>query len=277
MIKKKLYKLTILLGILIGVMGIISLFIIYSSEVIDSLNNIKGAWFVLIIILIKIGILSGMVFYLFLQWFKQEKQYLSDIPFLFGLFFLFLIFGKFLDILFNLTFFTLDEESVLFLLKVRYFVAILTLFPMMYLSIGMIIYYLSLKERFKKLRDAKYSNKISGIVLTIIVFIESIAIIIAPNTTIMGILLPCFVVPSVITIVWIFAFAYKNKRLSQAHPLILAIGFFLLLISQILRPLAQNVLGDSAEYIIFVELFDLFTYILIIFLGLILKVKYKSN
>lgn len=269
--------LTILLGILIGVMGIISLFIIYSSEVIDSLNNIQGAWFILIIILIKIGILSGMVFYLFIQWFKQEKQYLSDIPFLFGLFFLFLIFGKFLDILFNLTFFTLDEESVLFLLKVRYFVAILTLFPMMYLSIGMIIYYLSLKERFKKLRDAKYRNKVSGIVLTIIVFIESIAIIIAPNTTILGILLPCFVVPSVITIVWIFAFAYKNKRLSQAHPLILAIGFFILLISQILRPLAQNIIGESAAYIIFVELFDLFTYILIIFLGLILKAKYKSN
>lgn len=257
--------------------GIVTFSLMYLTEINRTLNHVEGAWTVLIVILIKIGILTGMTSYVLHQWFKQEIQYLSDIPFLFGLFFLFLIFGKFFDLLFFLTYFTLDEANSLFLLKTRFFMAILTLFPMMFLSIGMLLYYLSLKDKFKKLKSEKTRDKVRGIILTIIIITETIAVVYAPNITIVGILLPIFVIPSLLVIIWIFIIAYRGKRLSQVHPLILAIGFGLILISQLLRPIAQSFIGETTSYVAFTEIFDLLTYIPVVFLGFLLKIKYEID
>ncbi len=81
------------------------------------------------------------------------------------------------------------------------------------------------------------------------------------------------VILSLIIITWMFYFAYKNQRLSQVHPLILSIGFGLYLVSQITRPLAQNLIGEIAAYIVLSEVIDLCIFI-IIFIGFILNVKY---
>jgi len=272
--KRQLYLYSILIGILAGMIGIISVYLFYSAEISESYATIKDAWSVSIIIFIRIGIISCMAFYVLRQWFNQEEQYLSDIPFLFGLFFIILIFGKLLDLLYNLTYFTLNSDEVFILIKVRFFVAILTLLSMIYLSIGMILYYLSLKERYKKYGNKQLRKEATLKILTIIIALEAVAIILAPNTTVIGILLPCFVLPSLATIVWLFAFAYKNQRLSQVHPLIIAIGFGAFLVSNILRPVAQNVLGESATYVITVEIVDILIFI-IIFAGLIVKVNYR--
>lgn len=258
---------------MIGAISITALYMIYSSKI---STTAEGIWLVLIIILIRISILSGMSSYMFRQWFKQETQYLSDIPFLFGLFFLVLIFGKFLDLLSDLTFFTITDDEILFLSKVRYFIAILTLLPMIYLSIGMILYYLSLKDRYQRYKDEKIRDKTRIKILIFIVFIEIIGVILSSDITILGLLLPIFVIPSLIIIVWLFTFAYKNQRLSQVHPLILAIAFGIYLISNMSRPLSKNFLGETAAWVIFSEIIDLLIF-LIIFSGLILKVKYKTN
>lgn len=275
MLKKQLYKCLIIAIIITGVISILTLFVIYTSEINQSLNNVEGAWIVLFIILFRIAILSGMTFYVFQKWFKQEAQYLSDLPSLFGFFFLFLIFGKFLDLLFDLTYFTLEDDGVLFILKIRFFIAVLTLFPMIFLSLGMLLYYLSLKNKYKKLNNEKYRNKVRSIIIVIITLIEIIAIILAPNTVIVGILLPCFVLPSLLTITWLFAFAHKNKALPQVNPLVLTLTFIAYLISQILRPLFQNIF-DPALYIIISEIIDLVIFAFI-FLGFYLKPHYKID
>jgi len=277
MTKKQRYKYFILMILMIAATFISTLFLIYSSKINKSLNTVEGAWLLMIIILMRISILSGMAFYMVRQWFNQEAQYLSDIPFLFGMFFLFLIFGKFLDLLSDLTYYTLvDENEALFILKVRFFIAILTLFPMMYLSIGMILYYLSLKDKYKIYKDEKTRDNTRKIILGIITIIEILAVILIPDVKTVGILLPCLVLPSLITIVWLFAFAYRRKRLSQVHPLILAIGFGIYLISNISRPLAQAFFGETPAYAIFSEIVDLLIF-LVIFTGLILKVKYNQE
>ena len=113
-------------------------------------------------------------------------------------------------------------------------------------------------------------NKLRVTLILIIIIIESIAIIIAPNNTIMGMILPAIVIPSLIGIVYIFFLAYRLKRLAIVKPGVLTLGFFLYLISNILRPIIQNILGEVATYIIIVELVDIFVFI-IIFLGLYKK------
>ena len=273
---KKIYKLTLLLGITLGIIWTITLYTFNISAINKSFNEVEGIWGVVIILLIRISLLSGMTFYMFNRWFKQEKQYISDIPHLFGLFLLILTFGKVLDLFWDLTYFRFNEEFVLFLLRVRYFIIILTFIPLMYLSILMILYSLSLREHFKKLKDENYRNKITIIILSIIVVIEMFAVIIAPDVFTLGRILPFILIPSLIVITYIFFFAYRHQRLSQVHPLIIAIGFLMYMISSILRPVTQAIIGESAYYIIVVEIVDLFVFI-IIFIGLSMKANYSKD
>ena len=114
-------------------------------------------------------------------------------------------------------------------------------------------------------------NKLRIIIISSIVFVESFTVIITSNNTIMGLILPCIVIPSLIGIVYIFFLAYRLKRLTVVKPGILTIGFFLYLVSNIFRPLMQNILGEEASYIIIAELVDIIVF-LVILVGL-----YKKN
>jgi len=263
---RKIYLFTLLLGTTLGSIAVILLYILNWDLIIESYNTQEGALGVVLIISSRILIVAGMAFYTFFRWFKQEEQYLSDIPFLLGLFFMFLVFGKTLDMFVAFIFFPLNASVVLVVLKIRYFIMILDFFPMIYLSSEMILFSLSLKPRFSKYSTEKVRNKISLRLIIIILLIESIFGMIAPNSTILSIYYPIIVIPSLLTIVWLFYFAYKNKRLSQVNTLILTIGFGLYLVSQIIRPLAQYVIGESAVFLIFAETIDLIIFI-IIFIG----------
>ena len=270
--KKQFYQCVLFLSVILSTIGVLSLFYIFSSEIKQSLYSIEGGWTILIIILIRIAVTLIMGSFMFRKWFKQEEQYLSDIPFLFGFFFLVLMFGKGLDLVVYCTYYTLDTETFLILLKIRHFVIILTFLPLIYLSLEIILYLRSLKENREKLKDEKYRNKLRIKLILIIFAIESVAVALYPNTIVAGIVLACIAIPSLLVIVWMFYFAYKNNRLSQVHPLILSIGFGLYTISQITRPLAQNIIGEIASYIIFAEIIDLLIFI-VIFIGLIKKIK----
>ena len=274
--KSRIYKFLLLLIIILGLVPLLLLYILYLREVKLGIAQIEGVWSVIIIILIRIGFLAVMSYYMFHRWFKQEEQYLSDIPFLFGLFLLFLTFGKILDLFWDLTFFIFDEEFVLFLLKIRFFIIILEMAPLVYLSINMILYLRSLRGSSIKIDDERQRNKITFKIMVLIVGIEIISVILAPNFTIIGILLPCIVIPSIAVIIWMFIFVYKHKRLSQVHPLIIAIGFIAWLISNIMRPLLQNIYGETTSYIFYAEIIDFFVF-LIIFVGFILKAKYSED
>jgi hypothetical protein len=213
---------------------------------------------------------------MYLKWFKQERQYISDIPFLFATFFLLLTFGKAVDLFFDLTYMFFNEAMNLTVIKLRYLLIIFTVLPLIYLSFAMILYSFSLKDRFKTLKNENFQNKTNLIIILLLILIEIFLVLIVPNTTSIAILLPCVVIPSLLIIIWLFAFAYKHKRLSQVNSLVLLIGFSLYLVSQIIRPLVQAIIGENASYINSVELIDLIIFI-IIFLGFYLDANFKIS
>jgi len=270
-----MYKKILSLSVILGIIAVSLLYWVNIPIIIQAYNEVEGIGGVIVIILIRIIILSVSAGYMFRVWFKQEAQYVSDLPFLFGLFFLLLAFGKCIDLLFDFTYFYFNENEILTLIKIRFIIIIFTVAPMVFLSIGMILYSQSLKEKNSKLKDEKHRNKETFIIIIIILSIETLAVILTPNTTVIGILLPWIVIPSFITIVWLFAFAHKNKRLSQVNPLILAIGFCAYLVSQIIRPLLQNFLTPAYLYIITAEIIDLIIFV-IIFIGFYMKANYES-
>ncbi len=271
--KRDRYKWTILTSICIGIVAIIIIYISFISQIVEAFATLDGVWSILTVTLIKVGVVLGMGFILMRRWFRQEAQYLSDIPFLFSMFFIILGFAKFFDLLSAFSFY-IDPNIFLDLFKVRFYLIVFELLPMIYLSVGMILYYLSLKDKFSAYSDETRLDKARQKILLVILIIEVTAIMFAPTYASILTILPLLVLPSIITIVWLFAFAYKNQRLTQVHPLIIAVGFGIFLISQISRPIAQRVFGDSATWIIFSETFEIIVF-MIIFTGLLLKVKYK--
>lgn len=271
--RKNLYLFVLLLGIVLGVLSIVFLYAQNWKIIIESFKTHEGSFGVVFIISSRMLILSGMAFYTFIKWFKQEEHYFSDLPFLFGLFFLLLVFGKALDLFNDFIYFQLEESIVLVLLKVRFFILILDLLPMIYLSSEMILFSFSLRPRFKKLTNEKMRNEVSLRIILLVLIFETVAGIIAPNPRVLSIFYPIVGIPSLITIVWLFYFARKNTRLSQVDTLMLTLSFMVYLISQISRPLAQYIIGESAIFIIIAETVDLIIFIFI-FLGFYKEAKY---
>ena len=268
---KKIYLSILLLGVIIGIVLILLLYWLNWPSIVQSYNNHEGSLGVVLVILSRIIIVSGMAFYTFYQWFKQEEQFFSDLPFLFGLFFLLLVFGKALDLFID--FIYKINEFALMMVKVRFLIMILDFLPMIYISIGMILFSLSLKDKNKALREEKHQDKIRIRIILVISLSEIIAIILVNSISIISILYPIVVIPSLVTIVWLFNFAHRNKRLAQVNTLILWIGFTAYLISQIVRPLAQFIIGESPIFVILAEALDLGIFI-VIFIGFYKKSNY---
>ena len=263
--KRKLFKYCLIGSVILSSIGVFIAYFINFSLIVKAFVEYEGALGVFLAILVRMVILSIICVYLFNKWFKQEAQYLSDIPFLLGMFFIIILFGKAFDLLWDFTFFTFSDDIVLLFLKFRYFMIIFEVAPLFYL--GFEIIFFRLEDRFSRLKDKKYMDRFRLTLILIIIIIESCVVIITPNTGIMGLLLPYIVIPSLIGIVYIFFLAYRLNRLTVVKPGILTFGFFLYLISNIFRPLMQNILGESASYIIIAELVDIFVF-LVIFIGL---------
>ncbi|NVM38361.1 MAG: hypothetical protein HWN81_22390 [Candidatus Lokiarchaeota archaeon] len=273
---KEIFLFFLLIGVILGIIAVVFLYAFNWSIIITSYQTHEGALGVILIIGIRIFIVSLMAIYTFYSWFKQEKQYFSDMPFLFGSFFLLLIFGKALDLFIDFSYLQLDEELLLPVIKVRYFIAIFDLLPMIFLSIYMILISLSVKERFNNLSNEKYLNKIRIQILIIIVVVEILIGIFVLNVQIAPIIYPIIIVPSLISIIWLFYFSWRNQRLSQVNTFILMIGFGLYLLSQISRPLVQILIGDSPSYVITAESIDIIISVFI-FIGFYKKSKYFST
>ncbi len=273
--KKRVQLIIILTSIVFGILAIVLLYTFNWIHIVDSYITQEGSLGVVIIISLRIVFVSCMGVYTLYQWFKQEERFMSDMPFLFALFFILLVFGKALDLFVDFIFFQHDLELVLIVLKARYLIMIFDFLPMIYLSSEMILFSLSLRNRFKRLSDRKYQNKVRTRVLVVLLLIEAIAGILAPTVRTLSIFYPIIVIPSLITIVWLFRFAYKNKRLSQVNTFILTVGFGMYLISQIIRPLIQFIIGESPLFLIIAESTDLLIFI-IIFIGFSKKANYAT-
>jgi len=218
---------------------------------------------ILVVILARIGIVFLTTVYLMKKWFNQDKQFLTDIPFLLGMFFFTLIFGKLSDLLWDLTFHYLSDELVLIFLKVRFYIIMLEVAPLIYLGFEIIFFRLEFK--YEKLKSRKYMNRIRSALIELILGGESILIIFLPTITSVGLLLPVILIPSLMGIVYIFYLAYKGGRLNVVKPRILSIGFLLYLFSNIFRPILPLIMGETPNYIIVVEIIDLVIFIFIFF------------
>ncbi len=273
--KSNWYKLALSLGSLLGFISVFMLYFLNLPIIIQAYNDIQGMELVVIIVLVRIFILFGSSMYMFYKWFKQEKQFLSDLPILFAIFFLLLSFGKMIDLFFDFTYSYFTEPLNLLVIKIRFFIIIFTVLSLIYLSTTMILFSLSLRDKFQNLRDETSRNKTSLIIVVFVIIIESAAVIIVSDTPSISTLLPAVVIPSLLVIVWLFAFSYKNKRLSQVNSFVLMIGFAAYLLSQILRPVIQRILGENTAYINLVEIIDLFIFG-VIFLGFYMEANYTK-
>jgi len=271
--KRLKYLLILITGIVIGIVGVFLLYLINLDIMVLTITTVDGAFLVLIALIVRICVLAGMAIYLLIHWFLQEKIYTADLPFLFGMFFLMIMFGKLLEILTNFLYPSVATDVYLFYLKIRELSVIGTLAPMIFLSILMIITFLQANGKIKKYTDSKEISTISLKILIIIAIIEAIIIIITPNTTFAGINMAIFIVSSLLVITWMFYFSYRNKRLAQVNTLILTIGFGAYLISQISRPLVQFIIGENALFVVIVEIIDIIIG-LVIFIGYIKKSSY---
>ncbi|MHA1272568.1 MAG: hypothetical protein ACTSVV_01425 [Promethearchaeota archaeon] len=268
--KISLVKNIILYGSIAGAIFTIILYMIYFDAIIATTKLIPDSWIIILIISIRMVLLAGMSFYMFRRWLSQESQYFSDIPFLFAFFFLMVMFGKAFDLLYNLTYYTTNEATFLFLIKIRFIIAIMSLAPLYYLSIWMILFYISLDGKYERLISENYRNKLTYRLMSLILTIEFIIIMLYLNVKTTAIILPAIVLPSLVIIFLIFYFSYRNKRLTQVNTLLLTIGFGAYLASQILRPLLHIIFSESVMYSFSAELVDLIIFG-IIFIGLIQK------
>lgn len=210
---------------------------------------------------------------MFRKWFKAEKQFYDDIPFLFGLFFAILVFGKSLDLLYNLLYYTASPEVFIFIYKLRYVIAVLDLMPLYVLTLEIVLFALASYGEKHDLESKQYRNKIKFFIIVLVTTMELIIVIFFLDVHSSRYILPAIVIPSILMMAIIFTFTYKNKLLTQVNSLLLCISFFLYLISQILRPLAQTIIGLTASYIVLSELVDLTVFVLI-FIGLMVKPHY---
>jgi len=266
--RSKLYKYSLIFCTLLVAILVSLIYILNFDLVILAIESYEGALEIMITICIRIILLFIMCLYLFGKWFKQEAQFLSDIPFLLGLFFLILMFGKALDLFHDITYFTFNDDVVLVLLKVRFFTIIFEVAPLLYL--GMEVIFFRLEDKYTKLKNKAYMNRLRTILIAMIVIIESIPVLIGPSVTIVTMILPFILIPSLIGIVYIFYMAYRLNRLTVIKPGILTIGFFLYMLSSIFRPLLLNIIGEEAIYLVIVETIDIIIF-LIIFFGLYKK------
>jgi len=272
--KKKQYKRAI-----IGVLATISLvytllYFFFWPAFEHALFNVDSFSIVTGIILIRVLIFILMTYVLFRQWIRQEAIYTSDAYFLFGTTFIILISGKLFDLFYNIIHVSesFTEEFTLNLLKIRYFIIILNVIPLLYLGLQVLITFV--KIYVKDLTKRQFNRIRLGIII-VFLSIMSILIIFANERTSLYNFLPIIVSGTMIGIVVMFLFMYKNKHLSQAHGLIIGAGFILAIIFSFVRTISLLTFDETIT-IIFSEIFDMIAYS-IIFTGFMLKPKYAKE
>jgi hypothetical protein len=209
-----------------------------------------------------------MAIFIFQRFFKQDELNVFDISFFFGLFFLGLIFGKCIYLIYLLTYFTIDNISSLFLLKFRYIFIILTAAPLISLGIKLVMT--------NKENEDDYDYKLNFMIVLLFIIMTTCLVIIAPNYILLNIILAVIHISSLTWICLTFIYAYRKKRSFGINLLIVAIILLIDLILYIFSiatsPIRKETIGFSPLYIIFAELVDLLI-IIVIFFGYIKKPK----
>jgi len=248
------------------------LFTFYGSIFVSTLAANESLLLGLVVIIIRILILVIMTFFLYRKWLKQEAIYTSDAYFLFGSFFGILSCGKIYDIFYNLAFVSMsfDAEFILFLIKIRYFIVVVNVMPILYIGLDVIITFFNMYR--EKEMDKKQFNKLRLRIILIFILVLVLIVSLAPTPNFLSKMLPFITLVIFLGIAIMFLFMYKNERLSQANGLIIGIAFICFIASNLLRSI---LLSTELSYIVFVELIDIGVNLLM-FIGFITKPKYAK-
>jgi len=272
---KKLKYIRYLIGsaIIIGIIFTF-LYVIYWSTISYSLTQLPNTIVSVIASLIRIVVLGIMSLLLFIKWFKQEAIYTSDAYFLFALFFMILTCGKIFDLHYNLLLVSelYNDAFLLVFLKIRYFLILFNLFPVLYIGLQAIM---TLTSAYIKEMSKPRFNKIRSWILFIFAAIFSILILLANSISYLITILPFFTILIYIALAIMFLFMYKNKHLSQANGLIIGIAFFAFVVSNIFRSIISVYALDTPSIFFIIEGVDIFVNFLM-FIGFIKKPKYAT-
>lgn len=261
------------LGIILALVILFSvIFSVYWPALITTILNNEGLWIGVVAIILRVFILGIMSFFLYRKWLRQEAMYISDAYFLFGSFFGILTCAKVYDLFFNLVYIsgTFSSYFILLLAKIRFFVIIVNLMPVLYIGLDAILIYINMNKN--KEMNKKQFNKLRLRIMFGYVLVTSLVIILAPTVDFLNLVFPFITVLIYIAIAFMFLFMYKNKRLVQANGLIIGIAFICFLVSNLIRTILIN---ENLSYGIFAELIDIGVNLLI-FIGFISKPKYAK-
>ena len=272
--KKKKFK-----WYLVGALTIISvifilLYIAFWPIITFSLANIENIWLSTVASIIRIVILAIMSFILINKWFKQEAIFTSDAYFLFALFFLILTEGKIYDLFYNMILISelVDEVVLLFLVKIRYFIVVINILPVLYIGLQATMTLTSVYIR--ELTKDQF-NRIRLWIVVVFLIILSIIITIAPTVASLIRVLPYFTIAIFIALAIMFLFMYKNKHLSQADGLIIGIAFFAFIGSNIFRSIFTVSAMNEPSIFFLIEGLDIIVNTMM-FIGFIKKPKYAK-
>ncbi len=270
--KKRTFLYSILIVILALIISFTMLFTFYWSVLVSPLAANEALLLGLVVIIIRILILGIMSFFLYHKWLKQEAIYTSDAYFLFGSFFGILSCGKIYDIFYYLALIstTFDTEFILLLLKIRFFIIVVNVMPILYIGLEVIITFFNMYKN--KEMDKKQFNKLRLRIILIFILVLVLVISLASTTSFLSTILPFITLVMFLGIAIMFLFMYKNQRLSQANGLIIGIAFICFIASNLIRSVLLNI---HLYYSVLAELIDIGV-TLLIFIGFVTKPKYAK-
>ncbi|MHA1507620.1 MAG: hypothetical protein ACTSO6_02830 [Promethearchaeota archaeon] len=224
----------------------------------------------LIAIVIRIFILGFMSFFLYRKWLRQEAIYISDAYFLFGSFFGIFMWAKVYDLIYNPAVISglFDAGFILLLVKIRFFIIIANLMPILYIGLDAVLVYIdmNMNKEMKKKQFIKLRLRIT----LIFVLITISVIVLGPTFDFLNLVFPFITIVSFVSIAFMFLFMYKNKRLSQANGLIIGIAFICFIASSLIRTI---LISTNIYYSIIAEIIDIGVNLLM-FIGFTTKPKY---
>jgi len=224
----------------------------------------------LIAIITRILILGLMSFFLYRKWLRQEAIYISDAYFLFASFFGIFTWAKVYDLIYNPAIISglFDTGFILLLVKIRFFIIIANLMPILYIGLDAVLVYINMNTN--KDMKKKQFNRLRLRVILIFVLITISVIVLAPTLGFLNLVSPLITIVSFVSIAFMFLFMYKNKRLSQANGLIIGIAFICFIVSSLIRTI---LISTNIYYSIIAEIIDIGVNLLM-FTGFITKPKY---
>ncbi len=180
-------------------------------------------WLLIIISSLRVFTMDVISLLLFKKWMKAERRFLTDIPFLMGMFFLLFGIAKIIDVYIYYTF-TLDQartpEGELFNIgKTRAVFLALESIPMW--TLAMLIW-------------APNKKKIQFSVIAIVSIIYLYLILMMQDYRDLMISVPIIVIPVIIIHIITYIFLYSGRRLPVINSKWLIIGFTWMLINSLL-------------------------------------------